>query len=58
MAKLGNIDIANKNSEFDCGAAFLLSERECTESKITIVVPNSEVEIQQYNPYVVVRNKG
>lgn len=58
MAKLGNIDIANKNSEFDCGAAFLLSERECPESKITIVEPNSEVEIQQNNPYVVVRNKG
>ncbi len=58
MAKLGNIDIANKNSEFDCGAAFLLSEKECPESKIVIVEPSSEVEIQQKNPYVVVRSKG
>ena len=58
MAKLGNIDIANKNSEFDCGAAFLLSERDCSEAKIVIVEPDSQVEVQQSNSYVVVRSKG
>ncbi|MBM0743650.1 hypothetical protein JOY44_18855 [Phormidium sp. CLA17] len=58
MAKLGNIEIANKSSNFDCGAAFLLSEKECPESKIVIVEPESEVEVQQTNPYVVIRSKG
>lgn len=57
MANLSGIPIADRNSEFDSGAAFLLLQK----GKISKVVqPSSdwEVEVRAGSPYVVARGKG
>lgn len=56
MAKLGKIDVADRNSIFDSGAAFKLSKRAGVD-KVVRLKSGWEVETQLGNPYVVARGK-
>lgn len=57
MATLAGILIADKNSELDSGAAFLLSQK-CNVTELVSLDPNWEVEVKVGSPYVVARFKG
>ena len=57
MAKLSGVYIADKNSNFDCGAAFLLKKKP-EDNILQTVDGNSEVELKSNSPYIVSRTKG
>jgi hypothetical protein len=57
MAKLAGIVTADKNSPFDSGAAFLLSQK-CKVDDIVRLNSGWEVEVHQGSPYVVARITG
>jgi len=57
LATLGTVQIADKESRFDSGAAFLLSDK--SHISAVISVPSGrEVEVRKGNPYIVARIKG
>lgn len=56
MAKLGKIDIADRNSTFDSGAAFKLFKKASVD-KVIRLKSGWEVETQFGNPYVVARGE-
>lgn len=56
MAKLGKIDVADRNSIFDSGAAFKLSKRAGVD-KVVRLKSGWEVETELGNPYVVARGQ-
>jgi|688.fasta_scaffold127942_2 hypothetical protein len=56
MATLAEILIADKNSELDSGAAFLLSQK-CNVTELISLDPDWEVEVKVGSPYVVARFK-
>jgi len=57
MATLAGVTIADKNSPFDSGAAFLLAQ-ECDLDELIPLSPEREVEVRRNSPYVVARIKG
>jgi len=57
MASLANVQIADKNSIFDSGAAFLLTQK-CDIDRIVTISADREAEVSQNSPYVVARIKG
>lgn len=57
MAKLADITIADKNSLFDSGAAFLLSQQ-CKVNEVIKPSSDCEIEIKSGSPYVISRIKG
>lgn len=57
MAKIGDIEIANSQSQFDSGAAFLLRQESPASVQVD-VGSHSTVEISSDNPFVVTRTKG
>ncbi len=58
MATLGNLSIADKNSVFDSGAAFLLQQKSSVNEVIKLPDTNWEVEVPKHIPYVVTRSIG
>ncbi|MGA2588152.1 MAG: hypothetical protein ABSF88_14150 [Candidatus Aminicenantales bacterium] len=57
MATLANAQIADKDSPFDSGAAYLLAQK-CDVNEIIAISPDREVEVLKNNPYVIARIKG
>lgn len=57
MATLAGILVADKYSDLDSGAAFLLSQK-CNVSEVVYINSNEEVEVQEGCPYVVSRIRG
>jgi hypothetical protein len=57
MATLANVQIADRDSPFDSGAAYLLSQK-CDVDETISIAPEREVEVRRNSPYVVVRIKG
>jgi hypothetical protein len=57
MATLAGILVADKYSNLDSGAAFLLSQK-CNVSEVVYINSNEEVEVQEGCPYVVSRIRG
>ena len=57
MATLAGIQIADKTSPFDSGAAMLLAQN-CTASELVRLASGHEVEIRAGSPYVVARTTG
>jgi hypothetical protein len=57
MATLANVQIAEKNSASDSGAAYFLTQK-CDTDRIIPISADREVEICKNSPYVVARIKG
>ncbi len=57
MATLAGILVADKYSNLDSGAAFLLGQK-CNTSKMIYINSNDEVEVQEGCPYVVSQIRG
>ena len=56
MATLASVQIADRDSSFDSGAAYLLAQK-CDVTNIITISTNREVEIRKGNPYIVARVK-
>jgi hypothetical protein len=57
MATLANVQIADKDSPFDSGGAYLLTQK-CDIDRIITISAEREVEVCKNSPYVVARIKG
>jgi hypothetical protein len=57
MATLANVQIADKESPFDSGGAYLLTQK-CDVDETVSISPDREVEVHKNSPYVVARIKG
>jgi hypothetical protein len=57
MATLAGILVADKHSDLDSGAAFMLAQK-CGVSEVVYLDSGSEVEIQEGCPYVIARIRG
>lgn len=57
MATLANIQIADRDSAFDSGAAFMLVKKSDIDEIVTVAA-GQEVEVSKNSPYVVARING
>jgi hypothetical protein len=57
VATLAGVQIADRQSPLDSGAAYLLSQK-CGLDEVITIASGREVEINRHSPYVVARIKG